>query len=103
MKREFFSPIILCPARDCIFSNQDNAPWIPCRTPLRFENDTDDIRQPFPSISEHMEESPRLLARPSTPKSWDVSRREGVSSRRGIGGEGGHPRTAQKALKSLAA
>ena len=34
-------------------------------------------------VSEHLEECPCRLARPLPPKSWDVSRREGVSSRRG--------------------
>jgi hypothetical protein len=54
-------------------------------------------------VSESLQESPRLLARPSPPKSWDVSRRAGCPAGGGIGGEGGHPRPAQKTLKSLAA
>jgi len=37
-------------------------------------------------VSEYLEESPRLLARPLPPKSWDVSRRAGVSSRKGFVG-----------------
>jgi len=36
-------------------------------------------------VSEYLEESPRLLARPFPPKSWDVSRQAGVSSRKGFG------------------
>ena len=52
-------------------------------------------------VSEYLEESPHLLARPSPPKSWDVSRREGVSGRRGIkGAEADIPERRRK-LSSL--
>jgi len=37
-------------------------------------------------VSEYLKESPRLLARPLPPKSWDVSRRAGKSSRKGFVG-----------------
>jgi hypothetical protein len=42
------------------------------------------------------------LARPSPPKSGDVSRRAGCRAEGGYGGVGGHPRTAQKAHQSSA-
>jgi hypothetical protein len=50
-------------------------------------------------LSEHLEESPRRLARPLTPQSWDVSSRR-VSRRKGVGGETGCPDWRRK-LTSL--
>jgi hypothetical protein len=52
-------------------------------------------------VSEYMEESPRLLARPSSQSLGIVSRREDVPSRRGIrGAETGIPERRRK-LSSL--
>jgi len=52
-------------------------------------------------VSEYLEESPVLLARPPRPKSWDVLRSEGFPPK-GVRGRGGIPGEKPKAHKSLA-
>jgi hypothetical protein len=52
-------------------------------------------------VSECLEESPHWLARPSPRKSWDVSRRAGVSSRRGVTGATADIPVRRRTLSSL--
>ena len=49
------------------------------------------ITREMKRVSEHLEESPVLLARPHPPKSWDTLRPEGIPTRGSKGGRGGDP------------
>ena len=74
--------------------------WPPRKAGLNPSNRSGRIKR-AERVSEYLEESPSRLARPPKPQSWDVSRRKGDVQPHGFGC-GGHPRTAQKAHKSVA-
>jgi len=52
-------------------------------------------------VSEYLEESPRLLARPFPPKSWDVSRRAGCLAGGGFKGAEADIPDSRRKLSSL--